>query len=236
MGQDRRRGIRLILEEFERRELPSGIIDVMASQSPVIHPAHASSAALVQSSQATPSLSNPNVPPPIGPGPGIPSARELAREHFKAFFSGPFYAAPPRFSGQSKIFFFRGLGGSTQFLHGDYQMQIVIPADPTSAVVGAAYLQDRNINSGGAVGFDVTTTVQSLDQFGRPTQLTFTQDPNIYSGVDFVDTASGTLTIRYTSTGSATAVFQGLLYTNSITDPLRNMDLQARGGRLTARS
>ena len=87
----------------------------------------------------------------------------------------------------------------------------------------------------GAVGFDLTFDPQSLDRFGRPTRGTFTQDPNIYSGVDFVDTASGTVTIHYTK-GAATVTFQGLLYVSGITDPLRNMDLQARGGRITRRS
>jgi hypothetical protein len=114
-------------------------------------------------------------------------------------------------------------------------MAIPMPNDPSAPILGALYMQDRNINSGGAVAFDLTIDPTSLDRFGRPTRATFVNDPNIYSGVDYVDAASGSVTIRYTGT-AATVVLNGLLYSSGITSPLRNMDLQARGGRLVARS
>ncbi len=229
MGHLRSLGLKPAVEQVERRRLLSAITDILAAQSQPYHPTNPSVATQSQSASAIPPLVNPGVAPPIAPGPGNPTPRELAREKFHAYFSGPYNVGPPRFTSQSKIFFYRGLGGSTQFLHGDFQMQIDIPKETGSPIVGAIYLQDRNLNSSGALGLDLTIDPSSFDRLGRPTQATFTQDPNIYSGVDFVDTASGSLTIRY-SGNTATVKLNGLLYVSGLTDPLRNMDLQARGG------
>lgn len=229
------RGLKPAVERFERRALLSAITDITASS------ARPLSVNQLAAATNVPSLTNHNgVLPIIAPGPGNLTPHELARERFKAYFSGPFYSAPPRFTTQTKFLLYRGIGGSSQFLHGDYQMAIAfVPSNPAATggppIIGNAYLQDRNINSGGQVGFDLTFDPNSLNAQGLPTKGTFTQDPNIYSGVDFVDTASGTVTISY-SRNVATVRFQGLLYNSGITDPLRNMDLQARGGRVTRRS
>ncbi len=49
-------------------------------------------------------------------------------------------------------------------------------------------------------------------------------------------TSSGTATIHYNnSNGLATVVFNGLVYVNSLTNPLVNSDLDSRGGRLQKR-
>ena len=64
--------------------------------------------------------------------------------------------------------------------------------------------------------------------------MTFNADPNINAGIFFSDTASGTLQIHY-SKGSATAIFNGLVYTTGLTNPLANSDLYSRGGRITPR-
>lgn len=233
MARPQNRRLIPAVEGVERRELLSAIIDILATQGQqVYHPSHLTGST---SAQATGSIVNPNFPPPSGPGLGAPTPRELAREQFKGYFSGPAYAAPPRFTSQSEVLFYRGLGGTTQFLHGDYQMIINMPKDLTTPIVGLAYLQDRNINSAGALGLDLTFDSSSLDSRGRPTRGTFTADPNIYSGLDYAFSANGTATIKY-GRGTATVRFQGLLYNSGITDPLRNMDLQARGGRLKSRS
>jgi hypothetical protein len=236
------RGLQPIVEGVERRELLSAITDITASSHKPLSVNQLAAATQLTAQTATnvPSLVNKSgVPPLIGPGPGNLTAHELAREQFKAYFSGPFYSAPPRFTSQTKFLLYRGIGGSTQFLHGDYQMAIAfVPANPTSQggpIIGNAYLQDRNINSSGQIGLDLTFDPNSLNAQGLPTKGTFTEDPNIYSGLDFVATTGGNVTITYRG-NQATVRFQGLLYNSGITDPLRNMDLQARGGRVTPRS
>jgi hypothetical protein len=232
------RGLKPAVERFERRELLSAITGSAASAPRPLSANQLAAATQLTANTATnvPSLMNTaGVPPLIGPGPGNLTAHELAREQFKAYFSGPFYNAPTRFTSQTKFLLYRGIGGSTQFLHGDYQMAIAFVTQPTVGIVGNAYFQDRNINSGGQLGLDLVFDPNSLNARGLPTKGTFTEDPNIYSGVDFVATAGGTVTITY-SGNQATVRFQGLLYNSGITDPLRNMDLQARGGRVKARS
>jgi hypothetical protein len=165
-----------------------------------------------------------------------PTPRELARERFRAVFSGPVDVGPGRFGDQAKTLYFRGLGSSNLFLHGDYQMAIVFPTDTTKPIFGEAVLEDKNTNSSGIIGAQLKgVTPQTFDRLGRPTKFTFTQDPNIYSGIFFVDTSVGTVNIKY-SKGSATVVFDGLVYTTGLTSPLTNSDLYSRGGRITPRS
>ncbi|MEO6809531.1 MAG: hypothetical protein ABI353_10520 [Isosphaeraceae bacterium] len=219
------------LERVESRELMSGIIaSMLVSQPSPIH----RQAAAVQSQAVDPLRSDnggiPGAPtPPFSPGTGEPTPHEVARQRFRAVFSGPLYAGGPRFTDQKKLLYFRGLGGSTMFLHGDYQMGIVFPKDPAKPIVGGAYLQDKNINSGSVIGFDLTFDPNSLDRHGRPTLGTFTEDPNVYGGAFFSPTSSGTVKIRY-ARNTATVLFQGQVYTSGLTNQLTNQDLQERGG------
>jgi hypothetical protein len=223
------------LERMEPRELPTA--PTLLVGGPTVTAPNLIAAATL--AQAEASGSNAGLSPInsmsalIGTG---PTKRELARERFSAYFSGPVYVSGGRFSDQAKTIYFRGIGGSNDFLHGDYQMAIIFPADPSKPLFGEAYLEDKNNNSGGQLGLQLHgLTPQTFDNAGRPTAMTFTSDPNVYSGIYFADTASGTVTIKY-SKGSATARFNGLVYTAGLFSPLANSDLYARGGRITPRS
>jgi hypothetical protein len=222
------------LEAMESRELLTAA-PLLVSGQRVTPPNLLAAAALAQSrgvsTAAAQGLNPANaITPLIGSG---PTRRELARQRFHAYFSGPVTVSGGRFSDQGKTIYFRGLGGSNQFLHGDFQMAIVFPKDPTAPLFGEAYLQDKNTNSGGQVGLVLQgVSPQTFDKAGRPTQLTFTSDPNIYSGIYFADTSRGTVKIEY-SKGSATVVFDGLVYTSGLFSPIRNSDLYSRGGRIT---
>ncbi len=221
---------------MERRDLLSVTMQIDSGRS--ISPANVINMAALSTYPGGP------VPPGISLNPATsqtpligvgPTPRELAREKFHAVFSGPFYTGPGRFSNQGATIYYRGLGTSNTFLHGDYQMAIVYPTDPSQPLVGEAVLQDKNNNSAGILGLPLTgLTPQTYDQKGRPTEMTFTQDPNIYSGIFFVNTASGTVKIKY-GRGSATVVFNGLVYTSGLTSPVANSDLYSRGGRVSAR-
>jgi hypothetical protein len=207
----RRRRTTLGVECVEARDLPSGITAVLAAS----RPSHPSASALVEQIVD---------PPPFMPGPGDPLPRGLARERFRATFSGPFRVGPPLFTGQSKILFFQGTGTSNQFLHGDYQMAIILPTtnDP---IKGGAYLQDRNLNSGGVIAFDLEADPQYHDRWGRPTRLNLTTNSNIFSGIYYdPQVISGTVQIRY-GKNSASVLFQGLIFASGITNPLRNQNL-----------
>jgi hypothetical protein len=274
MGDRKRRGLAPTLEPMERRDVLSAsiLVALQPTNVPYLTPAQVAATAANQaqvsasatgggatSSQNGLFIGNtgPNAAAtfPASPiiGNGTPTAAELAREAFKAKFSGPLSTLPGRFSDQSKIIFMRGLGGSTPnfFLHGDYSLAIVIPTgfnpkqpagtggDPSAPgyvppVTGFTFLDDKNNNSGGVVGLDLLADPTSFDSKGRPTRLTFTADPNIYGGIYFVDSASGVVNITYHK-NTAQAVFDGRIYTSGLTSPFENVDLYKRGGRLTNR-
>lgn len=164
-------------------------------------------------------------------GGGVPTSRELAREAFRASFTGRDYSSPGRFSDQGTTYYYRGIGGSNFFLHGDFDMAIVTPVDPNLPFVGEAVLNDKNTNSSGIQGFNLTADRTSVDQLGRPTHLTFTADPNVYSGAFFVQAAEGTADISYGAKNAVTVRFQGRVYTSGLTNPLVNQDLYSRHGR-----
>lgn len=259
MRQDRRkirarRGLIPAVERCEPRELLSGLMAAMASATqPRMGPASLTLAAtalagrgnLAPGNLAVASTDQPgsgafannlqvstNPAPPIIPGLGQPTPHELARERFAAYFHGPVTYGPGRFTDQKETIYFRGLGGATQFLHGDYQMAFVIPKDPTAPITGAVYMQDKNTNSQAFIALDLVADPTSLDRHGRPTRATFVSDPNIYSGLYFFTASNGTVTIHYDSAGVATVRFRGLVYINGLTNPLRNSDLVGNGGRL----
>jgi hypothetical protein len=232
------RRIRPALETMEARELLSVVPILAQSQKPNV-----SAAAVIQAAtrSGTPSASAStglvldaanSQSPLIGTN---PTPRELARERFTAVFSGPVSVGPGRFGDQAKTLYFRGLGTSNTFLHGDFQMAIVFPTDTSKPLFGEAVMQDKNTNSSGIIALPMQgLTPQTFDKQGRPTDFTFSQDPNIYSGIFFVNTSAGSVHIQY-SKGSATVTFKGLVYTTGLTNPLTNSDLYSRGGRITPR-
>jgi hypothetical protein len=162
-------------------------------------------------------------------GQGQPTPQELARDTFRAYFHGPVLFGPGRFSDQKQLVYIRGTGSSSFFRHGDVNMGIIVPTNPTAPFTGVLFAQDKNINSGGQVGFDLTAPRQAVDAQGRPNHLTFTADPNIYGGIFFVDSASGTIDIQYQGR-TATIRIHGLVYTSGLTNPLKNVDIVQRGG------
>ncbi|MDB5349076.1 MAG: hypothetical protein JWN86_323 [Planctomycetota bacterium] len=225
-----RRSVRPTLERVESRNLMS------VTAIPYAAPKAVSTARLVALASNVGDTASQQTPmPPVVPGQGQPTPREQARTAFRGTFTGPVYYGPGRYTDQSRIIYFRGTGTSSHFLHGDYQMALVFPTDPAAPITGAAYLQDKNNNSGGVVGFDLTADSTSLDRRGRPTRATFVSDPNIYGGIFFLDSSQGSVKIAYHG-GTASAAFQGHVYTSGITNPLTNADLISRGGRVTQRS
>lgn len=242
MGIRERRAMRPVLERVERRDLLSGIMASMIASAPPVP----SSAILVRNRGAvqitSPSFSgntggvgngtglNNNSSSPLL-GNGTPSTRELLRENYRAGFTGRLYTGSGRFSDQGTTYYYRGLGGSNFFLHGDFNMTIVTPTDPSKAFFGEAVLNDKSNGTSGIQGFILAGDRASVDSKGRPTQLTFTADPNIYSGTFFVQAAQGNVDISYGANNTITTKFSGLVYTNGLANPLVNSDLYARHGR-----
>jgi hypothetical protein len=232
-----RTALRPALEVFEPRSLLSALTYMAAASPPPVQV----TASLLESRHVLPnkgSASGGQSSGGIGSigqggapliGQGQPTARELARDTFHGYFNGPVTAGPGRFSDQAEILYVRGVGGSNFFRHGDMNLGIVVPTDRTASSTGFVYVQDKNINSGGALGLDLTAVSGAVDRRGRPTQFTFVADPNIYSGIFFVDSSTGTLDVVYRGS-TATVRINGLVYTSGLTNPLKNTDLVERGG------
>jgi hypothetical protein len=254
MDSHNRRAARPGVERIEARELLSALTTGLISTSQPSASVLLSKGLALQEARAANTIAASSFQPAMGNtfgetnGPyvngatsplltfGTPTPAELAREKFHAGFSGPFYGGPGRFSDQAHIQYIRGLGSSSAFLHGDFNMAVVTPTDPTEPLYGEAVLEDKNTNSGGVIGLLLQGNRTDVDAFGRPTKLTFTSDPNIYGGVFFTTTSTGTVNIKYNNgKGSATVSFSGLVYVNSLTNPLVNSDLYSRGGRLHTR-
>jgi hypothetical protein len=249
MDVRKQRACRPRLERVERRDLPSGLIASMVASHPPV-----SAAAMLDRRVAAAAVSAANVGAsgttveqgqsrfPLGNGftgntnspllgAGTPTPYELKRETFKAQFSGPVYTGPGRFSDQLTTYYFRGIGGSSWFLHGDYNMAVVVPTDNTAPFIGEAVLQDKNNNSSAVVGFILQGNRTDVDSQGRPTKLELTADPNIYSGVFYSNAAEGTVTITYGPKNTAHVAIDARVYTSGLTSPLVNSDLYARHGR-----
>ncbi len=229
MGDRRRDRIVPRIEAVERRDLLSGILAAMSDAVPNLGTSAliGRAAAVGQTANGFPSsVSSPLL------GQGTPTPQELARERFVATFNGPIIVGPGRFSDQSKIVYLRGTGGSNQFRHGDYQMAIVFSTNPNAPLSGEAYLEDKNQNSAGQLALTLTGSPTSVDSQGRPTRLSFTNDPDIFSGIYSANVATGTVSIRYHG-ANARAVFQGLVYTSGVTNPLKNVPLVSQGGRIS---
>lgn len=223
MEPQSRRAARPTVEAMEARELLSGIMAVLTNPPKRI----AASGSSGNAGTPSPSQGNSILTPLIGQG--TPSPAEQARQAFYAVFNGPATVGPGRFSDQSSIQYIRGVGQSNFFFHGNLNLGFAVPTDPAKAPTGEALLQDKNTNSSGAVGLILTPVPGAVDRQGRITRATFEADPNIYSGIFFADTASGTVDSRYRGQ-MATVAFRGSIYTSGLTSPLKNADLVAREG------
>ena len=154
---------------------------------------------------------------------GEPTAREQRKQRFTFRFSGAFVQTPGRYSDEATFVRVVGVGSSTYFLHGDVQLNAIVPTDPTRETSGTSVSFDRNINSNSTFGFDLTGSTADVDKANRPTVFTGATDVNISSGVFVESSSNATVTIHYFpdgkphpkghSAGRATVLIQGSAYT-----------------------
>lgn len=236
MSRSDRNGRRPTVESVEPRTLLSAITDILALNS-----------LAAGRRAATGSLPNNIGPPTAGNTPvdnnlllfpkGQPSAHQLKKERFDATFEGPFSVGRGAYSTEASQVYIRGAGGSNQFLHGDAQLRVIVPADNTKPLGGEITMFDRNLNSNSALGLDLTgSAVTDVDRFGRPTHLIISQlDPNVSSGVYVEGEASGTVTIKYLPSnkgsrqGNAIITIRARVYSIGTSFILTNADINPGG-------
>lgn len=177
-----------------------------------------------------------------------PTAAELANEKYTAVFAGTFKTTAPRFTDQTSQTYIQAVGSTTDELHGDIQLNIVVPNGPTSTnplgdVVGVAVNLDKSSATGAYLAFDLFGTPSaSLDAAGRPTHLSFSYSPfsgsgSFTGGIYSLSEGAGTVNIYYRpsrgkkspgvlSRGTVTVVVQGLIYKTGVTDPFATANLE----------
>jgi hypothetical protein len=236
------------LEPLEGRELPSGVVSALVNQASQVRlrhpqagvPAVVAPNVKVQDTGNTMSAFTPatSADPRLLAPQGQPTHRLLNRTFFRASYEGPFNLLPGRTDTEARQVFIRGTGTSTAFLHGTIQIHLVVLQDQTAPVIGTSSQQDRSINNGGLLGFNLNGDPQLLDKHGLPTNLTYTIDINVVSGTFADASGQGTLQIRYTpqkrhfkgqrggpGDGTAFVKIQGLLLTQGTTNATRNADI-----------
>jgi hypothetical protein len=226
MGRKHRRFIPSAVERFESRELLSGLVASLAHL-----PAVSVKASGSDNGNTRNEFLNPT---------GQPTTHERVRQQVRFIFKGSFIQGRGRFDYQASQLLIRGVGTSNFFLHGDVQIGIGVPTDPTKPVTGVVSAFDRNVNSNSGFGFDLTGSTASLDRAGRPTQFTFTVDQNISSGLFVEGQTPGqlgvpgqeqdTVSIRYIpngrrspgvlSQGQAIVLIKGPVYTLGVNNIL----------------
>jgi hypothetical protein len=177
-----------------------------------------------------------------------PTKAELANEKYTAVFAGSFTTGAPRFTDQKSQTYIKAVGSTTDELHGDIQLNIIVPNGPTSTnplgdVEGVAVNLDKDTASNAFLSLDVFgSPATSLDAAGRPTRLSFSFSPftgsgSFTGGLYSLSEGAGTVNIYYKpshkknprgvfSQGSVTVVIQGLIYKTGVTSSFATTDLE----------
>jgi hypothetical protein len=230
IAMDRRRqtALRPAVAALEGRELPSGIIAALASDSHRT-PSNAQIAAANAAAQAAVSVPSADFPPgTVTQTNGLPvvftfqgtqpTPFEQARQVFHAVFGGTFITGAPLYSDQSSRTVITATGSTSASLHSSLQLLLVTyppgqgPASSVSygtsqPIQGMATVTDKNLNTSGSLLVDLSGDRSALDSGGRPTQVTYIGNP--FSGVLGTGAGgifapsinAGTVTLKYHPSG-----------------------------------
>ncbi len=162
MGRRILRDLRPSLEEIERRELLSAITDVMAGNS--IAAGHKAESAITTAISSQSIANSQNQGPLLNPDgtinnqalapTGTLTKREQRRERFTAQFTGTYTVGGGRTSDERIQTFITAAGSANTMLHGDIQLLLVTPNDPSLPIGGVSAIFDRNLNTNTVLGLD----------------------------------------------------------------------------------
>lgn len=204
------------LETLEGRELPTFTLIQHTALSPATLLALEAANAARQVQANRPSLM---IPPS-----GTPTPHELARQTYVGKFLGSYTLGVGRTSGEARQIYTLGSGTTNQALHGQYQMRVSIPTNPTVPTTGVIALFPTNVaTTGSTLILDLTADPTSLVR-GLPTHYTWSVDPGsagLYTNGGGYGTGQGTLDIHFlnprrgpapaTQSGKTTVVIHGLI-------------------------
>jgi hypothetical protein len=125
---------------------------------------------------------------------GVPTGR--ANQGFFAAFTGTYIVGRGRIPGQALRTYLNGAGTSNTFLHGQVQVAIAVPEDPSGGLTGTASLFDKNYaQTGNILVLDLQASPLPGPD-GRPTELSWTVGEGS-SGTFTGAEGDGTLVISY---------------------------------------
>ena len=242
----------LDFETIESRIMLSSVTSILAST-----PAHGRAevrATSIRSGGFTPSSQSIAVPQNQGPQ-GLNEAltptgnltpQQQRREQFVGVFKGPYVIGPGITDTQWQQVSIRGAGGTNSILHGDLQLKIIVPKDPTQPISAVSAIFDRNINSNSTLGFDLSApqvvngVPANLDSSGRPNHLSQVAiDVNTSGGAYAEAYSQGIVDIKYLpspkhapgsiSQGTAIVRIRAQIYTPGVSNLLANAALNPGG-------
>jgi hypothetical protein len=245
------RDLRPYMEEIERRELLSAITDVMAADSLVEgrHALNTAEGALVSQNSGAQSIAVPqNQGPVLNPDgsinnqalapTGTLTKRALKLERFTAQFAGPYTVGAGLTNDEKIRTFITGVGSANTILHGDIQLLLVTPNDPSLPIGGVSAIFDRNLNTNTVLGMDESAPQSSVyvNRLGLPSFIPkLSIDVNLSSGTYDEAYAVGNMKIRYfpsakrtpgvLSQGQAVVTIHARIYTANVGFILRNATL-----------
>ena len=259
MNRRNRRENRPDLERCEGRQLLSLITNLMVDRHlqaqrpyllhqntpvPAAHGASVGRGGASSPPRFVPSTSSIAVPANQGAQPtnqaifqtGNLTPHEQRRQQFVARFVGPYTIGAGRTDTEALQTFIRGAGTANTFLHGDIQLRIITPTDPTLPIGAVTAIFDRNLNSNTVLGFDPIAQQGNVDRAGRPNHFaTLPIDPNESAGAYDEAFSQGTIDIKYVPNGkhtpgikdqgTAIVTIHAQIYTTGVDFILRNADI-----------
>jgi hypothetical protein len=247
MGRRIARLHRPVVEPCERRELLSGITDVMAANG--IAASMRALAKAAANGSSIPSVAIPrNQGPLLNPDGSVNNAalaptgnvtqHQFRKEQFRAHFVGTYTEGAGSTTDEARQVLITGAGSTNQMLHSDIQMLLVTPNDPSSPIGGVATIFDRNINTNSTAGFDLAApqTSQTIARNGLPVFLNkVSVDVNISAGLYAEGYSVGSIRIHYIpsskhtrgvlSQGKAVVTIYAQIYSANASLILRNANI-----------
>jgi len=164
---------------------------------------------------------------------GRMTPQQYKKSLYTASFVGTYTIGPGRFDTEARQLAIQGVGLTTDMLHADVQIGIIVAKDPSIQNSGASTIFDRNLNSNSALGFNLASPSSDVDSKGRPNRFeSVSLDTNISSGRFVEGFSQGVLQIRYVPSGkrsrgvleqgTAYVKFTGQVYAPKVAILLRN--------------
>jgi hypothetical protein len=250
----RTRSRKPVVEAFEERRLLSLVTAIMAAnQQGFIDSIRAKAARGGQSAAAAPAASaggaatsRSSIALPQNQGPqginlllspmGNMTPLQYKKSLYQASFVGTYTIGPGRFDTEAMQVAIQGVGRTTDMLHADIQIGLIVAKDPSIQNSGASVTFDRNLNSNSALGFNLASPSTDVDDHGRPNRFTSVSlDTNTSSGSYVEGYSQGVLEIRYVPSGKRTrgvleqgtayVKFKGQVYAPRVAFILRNANI-----------